>query len=63
MSTYNPYFGKKLFIRLDGKGNAIAGTSLWLKKKPAYGKWKEMIAPNECCNTTTTTTTTTTTLG
>jgi len=61
MSVQNPTFGKTLYIRIDGKNNAIAGTELWLKKAPSKGRWKALTDPNLCCNPTTTTSTTTTT--
>ncbi len=53
----DPNFGKKLFIMIDSHHNAVAGTDIWRFKKPAKGRWKELIAPNECCNTSSTTTT------
>lgn len=61
MSTQNPTFGKTLYIREDGKGRAIEGTALWLKKKPSKGRWKALTDPNDCCNQTSTSTTTTST--
>lgn len=48
MSNLN--FGKKLWIRVDASGNAIANSSVWRKKKPSAGKWKEIQNPNLCCN-------------
>lgn len=48
MSNLN--FGKKLWIRVDASGNAIANSSVWRKKKPSAGKWKEILNPNLCCN-------------
>lgn len=41
-------FGKRLYIRIDGRGNAIAGTDLWLKKVPSSGRWQD-ITPDGCC--------------
>lgn len=48
--------GKSLYIREDANGQAIAGTDLWLKKAPSYGRWKKLTDPNLCCNPSTTTT-------
>lgn len=48
--------GKSLYIREDANGQAIAGTDLWLKKAPSYGRWKKLTDPNLCCNSSSTTT-------
>ena len=43
----------KLFIRFDGSGRAIPGSTIWRKKMPKVGKWME-ITTDYCCTTTTT---------
>ena len=50
----------KLFIRFDGSGRAIPGSTVWRKKMPKVGKWAELTG-YQCCNYSSTTTTTTTT--
>lgn len=47
----------KIFIRVDGSGRDVAGSSVWRKSMPKNGKWRELQG-YECCNPTTTTTTT-----
>ena len=49
----------KLFIRFDGSGRAIPGSTIWRKKMPKVGKWVEL-TDYQCCNYSTTTTTTAT---
>lgn len=49
----------KLFIRFDGSGRAIPGSTIWRKNMPKVGKWEE-ITGYQCCNYSSTTTTTTT---
>ena len=39
----------KLFIRFDGSGRAIPGSTIWRKKMPKVGKWEE-ITGYQCCN-------------
>lgn len=48
----------KLYIRIDGQGRFIAGSSVWRRKTPKNGKWTEITQAYLCCNVTTTTTTT-----
>ena len=49
----------KAFVRIDGRGVIVPGSTILRKKKPAVGRWRE-VAATECCEETTTTTTTTT---
>ena len=46
----------KLYVRVDGSGRLIPGSSVLRKKMPKVGKWVE-VNGYECCNYTTTTTT------
>ena len=57
MATYKRKL--RAFARIDGQGNAIAGSLITQAKQPKVGKWREIVV-NACCTTTTTTTTTTT---
>lgn len=39
----------KLFTRLDGQNNKVAGSSVYRLKMPKTGKWIQDEQPNECC--------------
>ena len=52
----------KLFIRFDGSGRAIPGSTIWRKKMPKVGKWVE-VQGYQCYNYSSTTTTSTTLAG
>jgi hypothetical protein len=50
MAKRNPRL--KLFIRLDGNGQAIPGSVVERLKQPRQGRWKEIIS-DACCDGTT----------
>jgi len=45
------------YVRIDGSGRVVAGSTILRKRQPKVGKWK-LVPTYECCNPTTTTTTT-----
>lgn len=49
---------KKIYIRIDGKGNLIPGSAIKRNQKPKIGKWKEVEPTNVCCFDSTTLTST-----
>ena len=54
----------RLYIRLDGYLQPVAGSSVYRYTMPKNGRWVDITdCTNLCCTTSTTTTTTTTTLG